>query len=156
MSRRMVLCEGPDDVAALREIAMGIFGAITPRPGVGELRTRQVAALFDPDDVPRYSTASRFPVDVQNCAQAIQTLSRLAWIDPGALEHAERVTQAVVHQLWIPVAQAGIDQGWFAAWRGPRGVNRVPLVRWGQAPMVLALESLLAARAGLRPSWERA
>lgn len=111
--------------------------------------------LFDPDGVPRYSTASRFPVDVQNCAQAIQTLSRLAWIDPDALEQAERVAQAVVRQLWIPAPQPGIERGWFAAWRGPRGLNRVPLVRWGQAPMVLALQSLLAARAGLRPAWER-
>lgn len=30
MSRRIVLCEGPDDVAALREIATGIFRAATP------------------------------------------------------------------------------------------------------------------------------
>src|SRR5262249_41264224 len=30
MSRRIVLCEGPDDVAALREIATGIFRAVTP------------------------------------------------------------------------------------------------------------------------------
>ena len=112
-------------------------------------------ALFDPDDVPRYSTASRFPVDVQNCAQAIQTLSRLAWIDPSALEHAERVTQAVCRQLWIPAPSGGSERGWFAAWRGKLAVNRVPLVRWGQAPMVLALDSLLAARHGLRPSWER-
>lgn len=109
--------------------------------------------LFDADAVPRYSAQSRFPVDVQNCAQAIQTLSRLAWIDPGALEHAEQVTQAVLQQLWVPAPGAGGERGWFAAWRGRRGVNRVPLVRWGQAPMVLALDSLRAARRGLPPSW---
>lgn len=44
MSRRIVLCEGPDDVAALREIAIGIFGAAVPRSGASSTETRAGAA----------------------------------------------------------------------------------------------------------------
>jgi hypothetical protein len=134
VSRRMVLCEGPDDVAALREIAMGIFGAVTPRPGVawaeskagaagqargqlllagrarieiravknaksqiakalatelaqlppqvesdGELRTRQVAALFDPDD----EGAERFFRDVEREVKRGATAWRLTELRGG-------------------------------------------------------------------------
>src|SRR5207237_651234 len=32
MSARLVFCEGPDDVAALREIALHVFGAKVDRP----------------------------------------------------------------------------------------------------------------------------
>jgi len=130
-----------EDVDARRALGRGV-----------EFYTR---CLFDADDVPRYEQRSRWPIDVQNCAQAIQTLARLAWLDARYLERADRVAAAVVRELWIWTRAAEPRAGYFAASRGRHVTNRIALVRWGQAPMLLALESLFAARAGLRPSWEQ-
>ena len=105
---------------------------------------------FDADAMPRYKDTSRFPLDVQNAAQAIQTLSRLATFDPAQREPAERTAAKVIATLFRFTAP---DRGYFIASRGRWFTNRVPFVRWGQAPMLLALDQLLALRAGVPPSW---
>jgi hypothetical protein len=111
------------------------------------------ASLFDADGVPRYTAANRFPIDVQNCAQAIQTLARLAWLDAEHTVRAERTASVVIERLfrWTRPDEAG----YFVASRGRWLTNRVPFVRWGQAPMLLALDQLLAMRRGMSPSWQR-
>jgi hypothetical protein len=111
-------------------------------------------ALFDADAMPRYTAASRYPLDVQNAAQAIQTLARLAWLDTAHRDAAERTAQAVIAQLFH-FTVAG-ERGYFIASRGRVFANRVPFVRWGQAPMLLALDQLLAVRRGVGPSWRAA
>src|SRR5206468_3661140 len=40
--------------------------------------------LVDPDGAPRYKPRARYPVDGQCAAQAIQTLSRAAALEPSA------------------------------------------------------------------------
>src|SRR5262249_8605759 len=139
---------------ALLECAL-LHGDADARAALGRGVEFYARALFDPDDVPRYEARSRYPIDVQNCAQAIQTLARLALLDARQIEQAERVAAAVVRELWTWTRAAEPRAGYFAAARGRFVTNRIPLVRWGQAPMVLALEALFAARAGLRPSWEQ-
>jgi hypothetical protein len=73
---------------------------------------------------------------VQNCAQAVQTIARL--IPRGGLSMLllERTVDCIVRELFLP-DQDG--DGYFAAMRGPRLRNNAPYVRWGQAPMMLAL-----------------
>jgi hypothetical protein len=50
--------------------------------------------------------------------------------------------------------ESASDAGYFMLSRGRLLVNRLPAVRWGQAPMLLALLSTQAAERGLRPMWE--
>jgi hypothetical protein len=111
------------------------------------------ASLFDADGVPRYTSTNRFPIDVQNCAQAIQTLARLGWLDAEHAARADRTAAIVIERLfrWTRDGAAG----YFVASRGRWLTNRVPFVRWGQAPMLLALDQLLATRRGVAASWER-
>lgn len=92
--------------------------------------------LIDPDGCPRYFDRSRYPIEVQNCAQAIQTIARL--LPRGGLSTPllERMVDCVVRELFLP---EGDGVGYFAAMRGRRLRNNTPYVRWGQAPMMLAL-----------------
>lgn len=110
--------------------------------------------LFTPAGLPRYFADATYPIDVQNCAQAIQTLARLSVRDVRLVARAEEVTQAVVEALWLPSRRGHEPAGYFAQSRGRWFVNRVPVVRWGQAPMLLALASLRVAQRRVGPSWE--
>ncbi|MEJ7810903.1 MAG: hypothetical protein WKG32_10885 [Gemmatimonadaceae bacterium] len=101
--------------------------------------------LIDDDGCPKYFDHSRYPIDVQNCAQAIQTIARLAPRGDVSLGLLERTVTAVVRELFLPDEQGG---GYFAATRRPWIVNRTPYVRWGQAPMALALTHAWNAERG--------
>lgn len=111
-----------------------------------------VRALMDPDGCPRHFDRSRYPIDVQNCAQAIQTIARL--LPRGGLSTAllERAVDCVGRELFIPDNQGG---GYFAALRRPHLTNKTPYVRWGEAPMVLALTHAWNAQRGRRSYFER-
>lgn len=96
------------------------------------------SALFDPDGAPRFTMTSRYPIDGQCVAQAIETHARAAAV------HAETIEQA-----WR-VFDFGVDRmrrrdGAFYFQRSRRWVNRVPQVRWVQAPMLSALSTLITA-----------
>jgi len=112
--------------------------------------------MFTPAHLPRYTADSLYPIEVQNCAQAIQTLAKLCWLDRDILTRAEGVTQAVVASLYHRVRSGERPAGYFLTSRGRWFRNALPMVRWGEAPMLLALTYLLAARRGLPPSWEQA
>ncbi len=113
-----------------------------------------VRTLFTADHLPRYAASGTFPIEVQNCAQAIQTLSRLAWYDPAQLARARAVTGAVTRALFRFTRTGDDEAGYFIMSRGRWLRNTLPAVRWGEAPMLLALTALLAAEKSLRPSWE--
>ena len=98
----------------------------------------------------------RYPIEVQNCAQAIQTLAKLCWLDREILMRAEGVTKSVVASLYHRVRSGERPAGYFLTSRGRWFRNALPMVRWDEAPMLLALIYLLAARSGLPPSWEQA
>jgi hypothetical protein len=96
--------------------------------------------LLDPDGAPRYKPGARYPVDGQCAAQAIQTLSRAATLEPAAA--ARR------WDVWA-YTQAALSRrdGAFVFQRERFWVNRTPHPRWVQAPMLEALTHLLASAA---------
>lgn len=110
--------------------------------------------LFTPEHLPRYTIDRPYPLDVQNCAQAIQTLAKLCWLDRRHLDRAEQVARAVIAALYRRTRSGPEGAGYFVMSRGRWFTNPLPAVRWGEAPMLLALTYLQAARRGLPPSWE--
>ena len=92
--------------------------------------------LMDADGCPKYFDNSRYPIDVQNCAQAIQTIARLQPLGGLDMPLLRRAVSCAVRELFLPDAEGG---GYFAATRRRLFVNHTPYVRWGQAPMALAL-----------------
>lgn len=98
-------------------------------------------ALFDRDGAPRFTTARRYPVDGQYVAQAIETYSRATAIEPSRLGDAWRVFDFALRRMLR-------TDGAFAFQRHRLWVNRVPHVRWVQAPMLAALVSLIDASGG--------
>jgi len=108
------------------------------------------------EHLPRYSAASTHPIEVQNCAQAIQTLAKLCWLDPALRTRAEETAQVVAARLYRRVRAGDRPAGYFITSRGRWFHNAVPMVRWGEAPMLLALTYLMAAQRGLPPAWEGA
>ncbi len=87
-------------------------------------------ALFLEDGTPKYTTRSTFPIDIQCVAQGIQTFALAG--DPWALT----VFRFALQRMRRP-------DGAFAFQRRRLWRNVAPHVRWGQAPMLLALAQLL-------------
>jgi hypothetical protein len=112
-----------------------------------------VERLFTASGVPRYAVDRTWPLEVQNCAQAIQTLSKLVWLDAARLPFAERVASVVIDALYRETHSGAAPEGYFIISRGRWTTNALPAVRWGQAPMLLALTYLQAARRGVQPTW---
>lgn len=110
--------------------------------------------MFTADHLPRYLAERTYPIEVQNCAQAIHTLSNLCWADPAAFPRARAVALAVTQALFRTTRSGPDAAGYFVLSRGRWFTNRLAAVRWGQAPMLLALTSLRAAENAVRPSWE--
>jgi hypothetical protein len=103
--------------------------------------------LMDDDGCPKYFDDSRYPIDVQNCAQAIQTIARLQGEGGLNLVLLQRAVTCAVRELFLADPQASV--GYFAATRRRWLVNRTPYVRWGQAPMALALTFAWAVQRGV-------
>jgi hypothetical protein len=84
---------------------------------------------------PRYYHVRTYPVDIQCAAQAIDTLSFLADLDPECLELAARVA------AWT-VAHMQDRRGYFHYRQYPLVKARTPMLHWGQATMFKALAHL--------------
>ncbi len=109
--------------------------------------------MFTREGLPRYLADRLYPIEVQNCAQAIQTWSLLGCMLPEGTPRARQVADAVTRALFRPSSVGQSESGFFIMSRGRRWTNALPAVRWGQAPMLLAFTHLLAAERGLRPLW---
>ncbi len=109
--------------------------------------------MFTPHGLPCYLADRLYPIEVQNCAQAIQTWSLLGCFLPEGNARARQVADAVTHALFRPSSAGGNEAGYFVMSRGRWWTNALPAVRWGQAPMLLAFTHLLAAERELRPLW---
>jgi hypothetical protein len=88
--------------------------------------------LFLDDGAPKYTTGSTYPIDIQCVAQGIQTFALAG--DPWALT----VYRFALQHMRRPDGAFAFQRRRF--WR-----NDAPHVRWGQAPMLLALTHLLGA-----------
>jgi hypothetical protein len=95
-------------------------------------------ALIEPDGVPRYSSTSRYPIDGQSVAQALQTLSRAAPFEPRLAERRWAVLEFALNQMTR-------SDGAIVFQRERHWVNLAAHPRWVQAPMLEALSVLVAA-----------
>jgi hypothetical protein len=93
-------------------------------------------ALIEADGTPRYTPASRYPIDGQCAAQAIQTLSRAASREPELAAARWRVLGYALRRL-------GRRDGAFAFQREHLWVNHTAHPRWVEAPMLAALTHLI-------------
>ena len=84
---------------------------------------------------PKYYHARTYPVDIQCAAQAIDTLSLLAGLDPDCVELATRVAAWTVRNMQD-------TSGHFYYRRYPFVRARTPMLHWGQATMFKALAHL--------------
>jgi hypothetical protein len=84
---------------------------------------------------PKYYHARTYPVDIQCAAQAIDTLSLLADLDPDCVELATKVAAWTVRNMQDA-------RGYFYYRRYPLVKARTPMLHWGQATMFKALAHL--------------
>ena len=92
-------------------------------------------ALFDPDGAPRFTDTSRWPIDGQCVAQAIETFVRAAAVEPDWERQA-------IACFRFGLARMRRRDGAFIFQRRRRWANRTPHMRWVQAPMFRALALL--------------
>jgi hypothetical protein len=92
--------------------------------------------FFLSDGRPKYYHERLFPIDIQCIAQAIDTL---AYLD----NHQQRsVDLAVKVAIWA-IDHMQDKSGYFYYRKLPYKTVKIPMVRWGQAPMLSALVNLL-------------
>jgi hypothetical protein len=90
--------------------------------------------LFTSEGYPKYySNGKMFPIESQNCAQAIQTLSLVGmWMNWNQKELLEKVIFNTVSNLYS-------SDGYFYYKRTRYLTNKSSYLRWSTSPMLLAL-----------------
>jgi hypothetical protein len=92
--------------------------------------------FFLGDGTPRYYNHKTLPIDIQCCAQAIDTLVFFHDVDPESLPLAAKVARWTIDHMQDP-------SGYFYYRRySPRLVNRTATLHWGQATMLCAMAGL--------------
>lgn len=97
--------------------------------------------FFESEGRPKYYHNKAMPIDIQCCAQAIDTLTYLSDADPDALPLAIQVA------LWTIQHMQAEDGHFFYRDLGWMKV-RTPMFHWGQGTMFKALANLLSKMAG--------
>ena len=95
--------------------------------------------FFLPDGTPRYYSHKTLPIDIQCCAQAIDTLVLFSDRDPDAVLLALKVARWTISHMQDRVGY--FYYRWYSRWL----VNRTPTLHWGQATMLCALAGLYKA-----------
>lgn len=90
--------------------------------------------LFTNDGFPKYySNSKKYPIEAQNCAQAIQTLSLAGiWLGWDQKELLERLIDRTLHNLYNP-------EGFFYYKTTRYFTYKQSYLRWSTAPMLVAL-----------------
>jgi len=88
--------------------------------------------LFDDDFFPLYYPRTKYPIDSQNCAQAIQTLSFLSKIDKVKKDKILHLFDLVDSELWN-------NKGFYNHSKTRFLTYKIPMHRWATGPMFLAL-----------------
>lgn len=94
--------------------------------------------LIEADGTPRYTPLSRYPIDGQCVAQAINTLARATALEPALASRRWSVLRFAVQRL-------AREDGAFCFQRERFWTNSVPAPRWVEGPMLAALTSLIAS-----------
>ena len=89
--------------------------------------------MFTKNHIPKYYHSTTYPIEAQNCAQAIQTLARLQAIAGFSLEDLlTGVVANILDDLWD-------EHGYFYYKKEKTFTDRQCYFRWSQTPMILAL-----------------
>ncbi|MEJ8756927.1 hypothetical protein WG947_07975 [Pontibacter sp. H259] len=91
--------------------------------------------MFTSDGFPRYLLGKgKYPIDSQNCAQAIQTISNVGqWINKNEKELLTKVIQNSIDNLYS-------KEGFFYYKKSLLFTYRSSYIRWSTTPMMLALK----------------
>lgn len=100
------------------------------------------ATFFTADGATRYYSDATYPVEIQCCAQAIETLANAVVRRPELMQLLKRVTDWTIGHMQDPA-------GFFYYRILRHGVSRTPMLHWGQATMFKAL-ALVALQGGAR------
>jgi len=93
--------------------------------------------FFVETGIPKFYSNKIYPIDIQCASQAIESLTLYAQVyDPLCLPLAEKVA------LWT-ISNMQDKEGYFYFRRYWWGVNKIPMLHWGQATMFHALCILL-------------
>lgn len=112
-------------------------------PAYDELAQRAmkyyVDTMFRDDGAPRYYDKSLYPIDIQCCAQAVETLTMCREWNPGSFELANRVAAWTLDNMQS-------KNGYFYYRKGSLYTIKTPMLHWGQGTMFKALAKLAEAR----------
>ena len=97
--------------------------------------------FFLDSGVPKYYDTRTYPIDIQCCAQSIETMTLFSEFDPEALPLARSVA------AWT-VAHMQDASGYFYFQQHSRFTIKIPMFHWGQATMLSALGGLLQRELG--------
>ncbi len=99
--------------------------------------------FFEPDGRPRYYHDRTFPIDIQSCSQAIETLARFSDCEPRLLGMARRTA------AWTLTHMQDADGHFYYRDLGWKHL-KTPMMHWGQATMFKALAYLRQVESGMR------
>ncbi len=89
--------------------------------------------LFSFEGIPKYYHDKLYPIESQNCAQAIQTLAKLSlYLKIDTKDLLNKVISRTLYYLYNP-------DGYFYYKREKYFTNKQFYIRWSQTPMILAL-----------------
>lgn len=91
--------------------------------------------LFQKNNLPKYYNNSVYPIDGQNCAQALQTLFYLKKLNLVEQNFVESVFLKVDKALWN-------EHGYYNYMKTKMQVYKTPMNRWVNAPMYLSLSHI--------------
>jgi len=92
--------------------------------------------FFLEDGTPKYYNTRTLPIDIQCCAQALDTLVWFRELDPESVVLAKKVAKWTIEHMQDPA-------GFFYYRRYSRRiVNKTPTLHWGQATMLSGLAAL--------------
>jgi len=92
--------------------------------------------FFSDGGVAKYYATKTYPIDIQCCAQSIETMTLFSQIDPEALLLARSVAAWTIEHMQDA-------SGYFYFQKHPRATIKIPMFHWGQATMLSALASLV-------------
>jgi len=91
-----------------------------------------LSTMFAPGGMPKYYPNSIYPIDAQNSAQAIQTVSFINNLGLSRMKSVPEIFFCVDKHLWNA-------KGYYNLIKTRFWTNKTPMHRWATGPMFLAL-----------------